>query len=222
MRSKHADEPLRMTDPQRGEVDKWSLPSEWCRRPPQARRCQAHETRLLAEDEDLEEEPGEGGEVAPPELADRLVVRAGLAREEHEADIGSEALLDPPRAPDPGGIAIEEHLEHHRRVIGRHAPGFLVGSEEGPQVELVDEVADEGRQARRIDPVMQRGRHEEEAVLVVRAERLGAHTRFSRPVRLPGGDYQRSLLAHSPRPDPSHHSSARWRLRTCCYSCRPE
>ena len=93
--------------------------------------------------------------MAPPELADRLVVRAGLAREEHEADIGSEALLDPPRAPDPAGIAIQEHLEHHRRVIGRHAPGLLVGSQEGPQIELVDEVADEGRQARRIDPVMQ-------------------------------------------------------------------
>jgi hypothetical protein len=42
---------------------------------------------------------------------------------------------------------------------------------------------------------MQAGRHEQEAVLVVRAERLLAHTRFSHPGRLPGGDYRRRLLA---------------------------
>jgi hypothetical protein len=41
---------------------------------------------------------------------------------------------------------------------------------------------------------MQRGRHEQEAVLVVRAERLLAHTRFSHSVRFPGGDYRRRLL----------------------------
>lgn len=49
--------------------------------------------------------------MAPPELADRLVVGARLAREEHEADVGPEALLDPPRAPHPRRIAVQEHLE---------------------------------------------------------------------------------------------------------------
>jgi hypothetical protein len=31
-----------------------------------------------------------------------------------------------------------------------------------------------------------------------------------------------SALPHSPRPDPTHPSGARWRLRTCCYFGRPE
>jgi hypothetical protein len=38
----------------------------------------------------------------------------------------------------------------------------------------------------RIDPVMQAGRHQQEVVLVARAECLRAHTRFSHPGRAPG------------------------------------
>ena len=66
-----------------------------------------------------------------------------------------------------------------------HPPGLVVGGQERGEVELVDEIADEGRQAGRIDPVMQAGRHQQEAALVARAERLRAHT-DSHPGRAPG------------------------------------
>jgi hypothetical protein len=78
----------------------------------------------------------EGDQVATAELPDRLVVGASLASEEHEVDIGGEAFFDAAGAADSGGIAVKENLEHQCRVIGRHAPWFVVGGEEGRRSRL--------------------------------------------------------------------------------------
>jgi hypothetical protein len=122
---------------------------------------------LAAQAEAVEEERREGGQMATPELADRLVAGAGLAGEEHEADVTTQTLLELARAGDPGGVAVQEDLEHQRRVVGRHPPGLVVGGQEGRQVELLDEHVDEGRQAVGGDPVTHAGRHQQEGVLVV-------------------------------------------------------
>jgi hypothetical protein len=126
--------------------------------------------------------------VAAAELADRLVVGLGLTRQVHEVDIGGETFFDPPGAPDSCGVAVQENLEHQPGVIGRHSSRLVVGGEECGQVEFVDEIVDEGRQAVGLDPVTQRRRHQQEAVLVVWPEGLGAHTRFSHPGEAPVGD----------------------------------
>ena len=137
--------------------------------------AESHQAGLLAQDEDLEEEPREGGQVATAELADGLVVGPRLPGEDHEADVRAEALLDAPRTGDPGGVAVEQDLEHQRGVVRRHAPGLVVGGQEGRQVELGHEHIDEGCQAVGLDPVAHRRRHQQEGVLVIRAEGLGAH-----------------------------------------------
>ena len=134
-----------------------------------------HQPGLLAQQQDVEEERMEGREVAAAELADGLVTRTGPAGEIHEADVGLQPLLELARTPDPGGIAIEEDLQHHGGVVGGHTPGLVMGREEGSQVEVVDEVADEGGQRVGIDPVPHRWRHQQERVLVVGPEGLGAH-----------------------------------------------
>ena len=67
-----------------------------------------HEARLLAEQQDVEEESMEGLEVPAPELADGLVAGAGLAREEHEVDIAPQACLELARAAHPDRVAVEE------------------------------------------------------------------------------------------------------------------
>ena len=130
---------------------------------------------LAAQDEAAEEERGEGGQVATAELADGLVAGTRLAREEHEADITLQAILQLARAGDPGGVAVEEDLQHHRRVVRRHPSRLVVGRQEGRQVELVHEHVDEGRQAVGGDPVTHAGRHQQEGVLIVGAEGLAAH-----------------------------------------------
>jgi len=38
-------------------------------------------------------------------------------------------------------------------VIGRHAPWFVVGGEEGRKIEAVDKIVDEGRQRVGLDPI---------------------------------------------------------------------
>src|ERR1019366_7440321 len=48
----------------------------------------------LAQPERRQEEALEARQLAPAELGDRLVVGPGLPREEHEVDVGSEAVLD--------------------------------------------------------------------------------------------------------------------------------
>lgn len=120
-----------------------------------------------------------GRQVAAVELGHRLVVGARLAREEHEGDVGPQVLLDPARTPNSAGIAVQQDLEHQCGVIGRHAPRFVVGGEEGREIEALHKIADEGRQAVGFDPIANRRRHQQEAVLVVWPEGLGAHARFS-------------------------------------------
>jgi hypothetical protein len=79
----------------------------------------------LAQAEAVEEECREGRQVTAAELADGLVAGTGLAREDHEADITLQALFELARAGHPGGIAIEQDLEHHRRVVRRHPSRLL-------------------------------------------------------------------------------------------------
>jgi len=147
-----------------------------------------HETGLVTQGQDFDEERPKGDQVATAELPDRLVVRAGLTGEEHEVDIARKAFLDTAGTPHSCRVAVQENLEHHCRVIGRHAPWIVVGGEEGRKIERVDEIADEGRQAVGLDPITQRRRHQQEAVLVVWPEGLGAHTRFSHSGEAPVGD----------------------------------
>ncbi len=87
-------------------------------------------------------------------------------------------------------------------MVGRHPARLVVGGQEGPEVELIDEIVEERRQAVGVDPVMQAGRHQQEAVLVVRAERLGAHDRFSHPP----GVARWPLPTHTPSGAPAEGS----------------
>ena len=93
--------------------------------------AELHQPGPLTEQEAVEEERLEGREVAAPELADGLAGGARPAREEHEAHVAPEPSLELARGPHADGIAVEEHLEHHRGVVRGHAPGLVVGGEEG-------------------------------------------------------------------------------------------
>jgi len=76
---------------------------------------------------------------AAPELADGLVVGPRLAGQEHEVHVALTALLELAAAPDAVGVAVQQHREHQRRVIGRLASGLVVRGQQRGQVELVDQ-----------------------------------------------------------------------------------
>ncbi len=79
-------------------------------------------------------------------------------------------------------------------MVGRLASGFIVGGQQGAEIELVDEVVEVGGQAVIGYPVVQAGRHEQEGVLVVGAEGLVQHGLLSQAVPHRRRHYRHSLL----------------------------
>ncbi len=70
-------------------------------------------------------------------------------------------------------------IGNQRRVVRGLAARLVVGGQQRAQVERVDEVVHVGRQPVIGHPVMQRRRHEQQRVLVIRAEGLVQHAQLS-------------------------------------------
>jgi hypothetical protein len=72
------------------------------------------------------------------------------------------ALLgDLARGEDPGGVAIEQELDHHPRIVRTVATAIpLIGLVEGLQIQRIDGIRQEGRQVAVREPIPRRGRQE--------------------------------------------------------------
>ena len=135
----------------------------------------------------------------------------GVARPVVGVQPGSTRAARPLPNSLPRRIAVQEHLEHHRRVVRRHPRGLSWAARNGARSSSSTRSL---TKAGRIDPVMQAGRHQQEAVLVARAERLRAHTRFSHPGRAPGWRLPTRAPIGSQRPG-SRPTRARPTSATC-------
>jgi hypothetical protein len=100
-----------------------------------------------AQDEHLAKQAGDRLLMALEEPRQRRVVRALLGRQHPESDVLLAGALDHPRGPDPARVGVEQHGDHHRRVIGRPAaPVDPIGGIKRVELDLVDGVDDKPRE----------------------------------------------------------------------------
>jgi len=55
--------------------------------------------------------------IAPPERGDRVMIGVGVGRDIAHRDIAAGGLLNPARAENPAGMAIDQQPQHHARMI---------------------------------------------------------------------------------------------------------
>jgi hypothetical protein len=95
------------------------------------------------------------------EPRDRRVIRALLGRQDAEGDVFFAGALDHPRGPDPTRIRVQQHRDHHRRVIRRPAaPVDPVRGIERLEIHLRDGIDDKPREVPLRQPLTDVGRHQ--------------------------------------------------------------
>jgi len=135
--------------------------------------AELHQTRPLAEPEDLDEQGGEGREVGLPEGRDGIVVRVLIGREHAVGDLLVGRPLELPRRGLPRAVPVEEELHQERRVVrGLASPvARLVRREDRGQVQGgIHHLTEEGGQVVLREPVLEDRGQQERLVGIVRFE----------------------------------------------------
>ena len=120
-------------------------------------RAQLDQAHLARQPHHLHEQLRQLLQVQGPEVADRAVRREVARRQHPEGHVLVELPGDLARAEHARGVAVDQHLDHHRRVKRLVArPVLVVAGVERAQIERVDRVADEVRQVPLGQPVLDR------------------------------------------------------------------
>jgi hypothetical protein len=94
--------------------------------------------------------------VADAEPRDRHMIGELVGGKDAEDDVFVAAAFELPRGPDPHAVAIQEHAEQGLGVVGRVPLAVVaVGSVEGFEVDLADDVEDEPGEVAGGEPVAQ-------------------------------------------------------------------
>ena len=103
-----------------------------------------------------------------------------FAADHPERHVLGQSPLDPAAGPLTDAVGVDQHGQHHRRVIRCAAPaiGPIPGVEPG-QVELGDHIQHEPRQVILRQPVRHRRRHQHQ-LLAISSHEVVAHAQFSR------------------------------------------
>ncbi len=126
-----------------------------------------------AQPQPLLEQPRQRGPVPLAKLAHRPEVGLVPRRQEAERHAVRKLPGDLARGVDPGAIPVEQHLDHHLRMVGWVAPILRVRLLNRRQVQRVHHVADKPGQVILGHPVRQRRRHQQQLIRVVGAKGLG-------------------------------------------------
>ncbi len=113
--------------------------------PVQTDRPQLQHTRLLGQQQDLDEEVLQLGQEGAPKRGQRIMIGMQVARNKAERHRLIGGPLDLTRTEDSGGIAIEQQAQQHLGGVRFPTAGPIVGIQ-GRQVKLSHAVHDEARQ----------------------------------------------------------------------------
>jgi hypothetical protein len=109
-------------------------------------RAELHKSHLARQAHHLREQFRELLQMERPEIADRPVRREVARRQHPKGHVLVQLAGDLARAEHPRGVAVDQHLDHHRRVKRLVArPVLVVAGVKRAQLERVDGVADEVR-----------------------------------------------------------------------------
>lgn len=146
--------------------------------------------------EDLTEQRADRGLVGGAEPGDRGVVGLLVGRDHPERHVLGQSPLDPSTGPLTDAVGVDQHGQHHRRVIrcAASAIGAVAGVEPG-QVELGAHIENEPRQVILGKPVRHRRRHQHQ-LLTIGSHEVVRHIQFS--------------VIHSTRPPHETRSSRRF------------
>ncbi|GHO71931.1 hypothetical protein KSC_108230 [Ktedonobacter sp. SOSP1-52] len=123
--------------------------------PIQTDHPQFQHTRLLSEQEDLDEEVFQLGQEGAPKRDQRIVVGMQVARDEAERHRLIRGAFNFARTEHPGGIAIEQHTQQDFRGIWFPAARPILGIQ-SREVELSHAVYHEARQMLRRQTIPRR------------------------------------------------------------------
>jgi hypothetical protein len=129
-----------------------------------------HQSRLLAELENLHEQPRKRLQMPLAELRDRVVVRVLVASDHAQRHVLVRPALDPPRRWLAHAVRVHKHRHHHARVIPR-APAqvlALASLLDRRQVQLPHHVQKEQRQVPLRQPLTQIRRQQQTLIDLVR------------------------------------------------------
>ena len=175
--------------------------------------AQPHQSSPLAQFQHVPEQVGKRCQVVLAKVGDGAKVGGIVGRQDPERDVLVETLGDAACGGHAGAIAVEQHLDHHPRMVGRVATLLaLIAAGDGRQVQLVHQVGDEVGRMVRWQPLLERGRQQQLLLGLVGTEGL-AHQRLraldARPI-IPALTRQRCFsdgllgLGHQPPCQPHH------------------
>ena len=146
-------------------------------RPVDGHVAQLHQPRLLAKQQHLHEQPSERREVLLAKSRYAVMVGMLIARENSKRHILVRRLFDLPRRRLAHAVAVDQQLDHHRRVIPGATPIVLlpVRIEDRRQIQAIHHVRDEQREVSLRHPLPQVRWQQQPLIQVVRQESLG-HT----------------------------------------------
>jgi len=101
--------------------------------------AELHQSRLLAELEDLSEQAGERLQVPLAEVGDGAEIRRIEPDDAHEVDPLARRLANPTRRVDPVAIGVEQQPRHHRRIKRRLPALAPVHGLDLTQVEMLED-----------------------------------------------------------------------------------
>ncbi len=137
-------------------------------------RAQLDQTHLARQAHDLHEQVREFLEVQRTEIPDRAVLGEVPCCQHPERQVLVQPALDLARAEHPGGVAVHQNLDHHRRMEGLVArSATLIARVERAQVQRVNRVVDEVSQVARRQPVLRRRRQQHHLVRLIGAVTSG-------------------------------------------------
>ena len=123
---------------------------------------QAVPPEFQSQPQHLLEQPAERTQMLLAKVGNGPKVRLVSGRPHSERHVLRHPALDLARRKDPHAIRVDQHLGHHHRVVRWLAPLFVfVHAFNRPQIERVDQVADEIRQVLVGQPVPQTRRQQQ-------------------------------------------------------------
>lgn len=126
---------------------------------------QFHQTRPLAELQDLDKQVGQSGQMLFPKVADRPEIRPLVRRQDPKGHILLQFPRNLPRRRNPHGVGIEQHLHQQLRMIrGRAAHHPAIGRQDGMEVQGLHQIRQEVRQVLLRQPVARRRRQQQQVV----------------------------------------------------------
>jgi hypothetical protein len=115
-----------------------------------------------------------------PEPGQRGMIRTLVHRQYPIRHVLDQAPLDPPGGPLACAVGIQQHPQHHHRVIHRTTTTIsTIGGIEPRHIQLRDHIKNEERQMIFRQPIFHRRWHQEQLIQIARAHVHG-HEKFSR------------------------------------------